>query len=225
MTIRSVLIANRGEIAVRIIRAAKALGLRTVQVHSKADADSLAVKLADEAIDIGPAAAKKSYLNIEAILDRGQGRQGRRHPSGIRLPVRERRLRRGGRRGWHGFRRPRRSGDKAARRQGRGASGRRQGRRADRSWQRRPRFRSRRGESDRRAHRLSGHDQGGGRRRRQGHPHRRHHGGIRAPFSAGLRGSCRGVRRWRSVYREGDREGPAHRGPDPRRRHELRPLL
>ena len=68
MTINSVLIANRGEIAVRIIRAAKALGLRTVQVHSQADAGSLAVKLADEAIDIGPPAAKKSYLNIEAVL-------------------------------------------------------------------------------------------------------------------------------------------------------------
>jgi acetyl-CoA carboxylase biotin carboxylase subunit len=68
MTIHSVLVANRGEIAVRIIRAAKALGLRTVQVHSQADAGSLAVKLADEAIDIGPAAAKKSYLNIEAVL-------------------------------------------------------------------------------------------------------------------------------------------------------------
>ena len=68
MKIRSVFIANRGEIAVRINRAAKALGLRTVQVHSKADADSLAVRLADEAVDIGPAAAKKSYLNIEAII-------------------------------------------------------------------------------------------------------------------------------------------------------------
>jgi acetyl-CoA carboxylase biotin carboxylase subunit len=66
--IRSVLIANRGEIAVRIIRAAKALGLRTVQVFSQADADSLAVRLADESIAIGPPAAKKSYLNIEAIL-------------------------------------------------------------------------------------------------------------------------------------------------------------
>jgi acetyl-CoA carboxylase biotin carboxylase subunit len=68
MTIRSVLVANRGEIAVRIIKAAKALGIRTVQVHSAADADMLAVKLADEAIDIGSPAPKKSYLNIEAIV-------------------------------------------------------------------------------------------------------------------------------------------------------------
>ncbi|MGN6777294.1 acetyl-CoA carboxylase biotin carboxylase subunit [Rhizobium sp.] len=68
MTIRSVLIANRGEIAVRIIKAAKALGIRTVQVHSAADADMLAVKLADEAINIGSPAPKKSYLNIEAII-------------------------------------------------------------------------------------------------------------------------------------------------------------
>jgi acetyl-CoA carboxylase biotin carboxylase subunit len=68
VNIRSVLIANRGEIAVRIIKAAKALGLRTVQVFSQADAKSLAVKLADEAIEIGPPAAKKSYLNIQNIL-------------------------------------------------------------------------------------------------------------------------------------------------------------
>ena len=69
MTLKSVLIANRGEIAVRINGAAKALGIRTVQIHSAADADSLAVRLADEAINIGPAAAKKSYLNIEAIVE------------------------------------------------------------------------------------------------------------------------------------------------------------
>ncbi|HEX9586313.1 MAG TPA: acetyl-CoA carboxylase biotin carboxylase subunit [Bradyrhizobium sp.] len=68
MNIRSVLIANRGEIAVRIIKAAKALGLRTVQVYSQADAKSLAVRLADEAIEIGPPAARKSYLNVDAIL-------------------------------------------------------------------------------------------------------------------------------------------------------------
>ena len=54
MAITSLLIANRGEIAVRIIRAARELGIRTIQAHSAADAESLAVKMADEAIDIGP---------------------------------------------------------------------------------------------------------------------------------------------------------------------------
>lgn len=65
---KKLLVANRGEIAVRIQRAAKELGLATVQVHSSADADSLAVKMADEAVLIGPPAAAKSYLNIAAIL-------------------------------------------------------------------------------------------------------------------------------------------------------------
>jgi acetyl-CoA carboxylase, biotin carboxylase subunit len=69
MAITKLLIANRGEIAVRIIRAARELGIKTVQVHSTADADSLAVKMADEAVSIGPPHAAKSYLNIEAILD------------------------------------------------------------------------------------------------------------------------------------------------------------
>jgi acetyl-CoA carboxylase, biotin carboxylase subunit len=69
MTIQKLLVANRGEIAVRIIRAAQELGIRTVQVHSAADADSLAVKMADEAVLIGPPAAAKSYLKIDAILD------------------------------------------------------------------------------------------------------------------------------------------------------------
>src|SRR6202048_4000324 len=68
MTIHKLLIANRGEIAVRIIRAARELGLARVQVYSKADKDSLAVRLADECVDIGAAQASKSYLNREAIL-------------------------------------------------------------------------------------------------------------------------------------------------------------
>jgi len=68
MAISSLLIANRGEIAVRIIRAARDLGIRTVQVFSKADAESLPVMLADEAVEIGPPQAKKSYLNTDAIL-------------------------------------------------------------------------------------------------------------------------------------------------------------
>ncbi|WP_416369944.1 acetyl-CoA carboxylase biotin carboxylase subunit [Tritonibacter mobilis] len=69
MTIQRLFIANRGEIAVRIIRAAQALGIHTIQAHSEADADMLAVKLADEAVLIGPAPAKDSYLNIVAILN------------------------------------------------------------------------------------------------------------------------------------------------------------
>ena len=68
MKIRSLLIANRGEIAVRIIRAAQALGIRTVQVHSAADRDMLAVRMADRSVEIGPPSAAKSYLDIEAVL-------------------------------------------------------------------------------------------------------------------------------------------------------------
>jgi acetyl-CoA carboxylase biotin carboxylase subunit len=67
-TIKTLLIANRGEIAVRIIRAARELGIRTVQAYSDADANSLAVKLADAAVNIGPPQASKSYLSIAAIL-------------------------------------------------------------------------------------------------------------------------------------------------------------
>ncbi len=63
-----ILIANRGEIAVRIIRACKELGIRTVAVYSAADSDALHVKFADESICIGPANLSESYLNIVAIL-------------------------------------------------------------------------------------------------------------------------------------------------------------
>ena len=68
MPITKLLIANRGEIAVRIIRAARELGIRTVQAHSAADGDSLAVQMADEAVNIGPPHAAKSYLSIDNIL-------------------------------------------------------------------------------------------------------------------------------------------------------------
>ena len=63
-----VLIANRGEIAVRIIRACRELGIRTVAVYSEADREALHTQLADEAICIGPAPAGRSYLNMEQIL-------------------------------------------------------------------------------------------------------------------------------------------------------------
>ncbi|MET0427649.1 MAG: acetyl-CoA carboxylase biotin carboxylase subunit [Microvirga sp.] len=63
-----ILIANRGEIALRILRAAKELGIATVAVHSTADADAMHVRLADESVCIGPPAARDSYLNIAALI-------------------------------------------------------------------------------------------------------------------------------------------------------------
>lgn len=66
---KRVLIANRGEIAVRIIRACQELDIETIAVYSDADADALHVRLADKAVNIGPADAQESYLNKEAILN------------------------------------------------------------------------------------------------------------------------------------------------------------
>ena len=63
-----ILVANRGEIAVRIIRACREMGIKTVAVYSEADRDSLHTLLADEAICIGPAPSDKSYLNMERII-------------------------------------------------------------------------------------------------------------------------------------------------------------
>jgi acetyl-CoA carboxylase, biotin carboxylase subunit len=68
MTIEKLLIANRGEIALRIHRACHEMGIKTVAVHSTADAEAMHVRLADEAICIGPPAAKDSYLNVPAII-------------------------------------------------------------------------------------------------------------------------------------------------------------
>ena len=66
--IRKILIANRGEIAIRIIRACREMGIETVAVYSEADRQALHTQLADEAVCIGPAAAKDSYLNMEQII-------------------------------------------------------------------------------------------------------------------------------------------------------------
>jgi 3-methylcrotonyl-CoA carboxylase alpha subunit len=69
---RTLLIANRGEIACRVIRTAKAMGLHTVAVYSEADRDALHVAMADKAVLLGPARARDSYLNIERLLEAAQ---------------------------------------------------------------------------------------------------------------------------------------------------------
>ena len=63
-----VLIANRGEIALRVLRACKELGIATVAVHSTADVNAMHVKLADESVCIGPPTSRDSYLNIPSLL-------------------------------------------------------------------------------------------------------------------------------------------------------------
>ena len=69
---KKILIANRGEIALRIIRACHELGIKSVAVYSSADEYSLHVKFADEAVCIGPPPAKESYLNIPRIIAAGE---------------------------------------------------------------------------------------------------------------------------------------------------------
>src|SRR5271168_1616601 len=86
-----ILIANRGEVAVRIIRTCRRLGIASVVVYSEADAGSLAVEMADEAVAIGPSPAAQSYLVAEKIIAacKETGAEG---APRLRLPLRARRL-------------------------------------------------------------------------------------------------------------------------------------
>ena len=70
-----ILIANRGEIALRVQRACRELGIKTVAVHSEADREAKYVKLADESVCIGPAPSSQSYLNVPAVIS-GLGGHG-----------------------------------------------------------------------------------------------------------------------------------------------------
>ena len=90
-----ILIANRGEIALRIIRTCRELGIRSVLAHSKADADSLPVRLADETICVGPETRARSYLNIPAIISAAEVTDSEAIHPGLRIPCREPDVRRG----------------------------------------------------------------------------------------------------------------------------------
>ena len=86
--LRRVLIANRGEIAVRIIRTCRALGIETVAVCSDADRTARHAAAADRTVTIGPAPASASYLSVERIIDAARASRRRRHPSRLRVPLR-----------------------------------------------------------------------------------------------------------------------------------------
>jgi hypothetical protein len=168
--ISSVLIANRGEIARRIIRTARELGVRTIAVYSEADANAPFVMEADAAILIGPAPARESYLDPGEDPGGRQADGGRGDPPRLRLPVRERRLRPGGDRRRAGLDRPAALGDPRHGPEGRRQEADDRGRRAgdDPGLSGRGPVGRAPGQGGRR-HRLSGADQGRGRRRRQGH--------------------------------------------------------
>ena len=92
--VSKILIANRGEIALRVIRACRELGIKSVAVHSSADDKAMHVRLADESVCIGPPSAAKSYLSIPAIVAACEITGSRCGASGLWLFVGKRQIRR-----------------------------------------------------------------------------------------------------------------------------------
>ena len=92
--LEKIVIANRGEIALRILRACRELGIKTVAVHSTADHNLKHVLLADETVCIGPPPSRESYLNMPAIISAAEVTDAVGDPPRLRLPVRERGFRR-----------------------------------------------------------------------------------------------------------------------------------
>ncbi len=214
----NVLIANRGEIAVRIIRAAKELGLQTVAVYSDADAHSLAVQMADEAVRIGPAHAGKSYLDADAVLHAAvHSGAGAVHPGYGFLSENAdfaERIEAAG----MVYIGPtpeaiRTMGNKAAARAAAHAR-----RRANGTGQRRCGDRRRQRGGPGRDHWLPRHDQGLGRRRRARHPHRPRRGRAAPAVRHRHRRGQGGLWQRRGVPGALHSPRAPHRGADPGRR-------
>ena len=214
---KKILIANRGEIACRVIKTAKKMGILTVAVYSDADKDARHVELADEAVHIGARAQPRELSAGRPHHRRLQADRRRGGAPRLRLPVGERSLRAQGRGRGHRLHRPQALFDRGDGRQDRLEEARQRG-----QGQHHPRLERRHRDGrargrDRQGHRLPGDDQGLGRRRRQG-PARglQRQGSLRGLHLLPQRGAQQ-LRRRPRVHREVRRGAAPHRDPGARR--------
>ncbi len=214
-----ILIANRGEIALRVQRACREMGIRTVVVHSEADTDAKYVRLADESVCIGPAASRDSYLNIPAIISAAEVTDAEAIHPGLWLSLGERGLRRAGRAQRLRVHRPASGIDPADGRQGVGQGRDEESGRAGRAGVgRRAARRSEGGPRHGAGSRLSGDHQGSGRRRWQGHAGRPHRGCSAQRGADDALGGAGGVQQRHRLHGALPRESAPHRDPGARRR-------